>query len=173
MKWINTEWNEDVTLRPKLLGEFKFNVPQYPGHVNLITKPQGPVSQHAVIAIKYRITGTGYFNSLDTSHGLFPNFRPMLQVANDDWRSPNNRWWPTGSQCINLLVSEGTQFFNLTPGLWSNVYGKADKGAFLRFLPNVAYVSLAFGGGNSFSHGVCAAGGPIKFELLRFKINEH
>lgn len=74
-------------------------------------------------------------------------------------------------RCAFLNVPEGTCYIELIPGQWSNVNGDTDKGAFLRFLPNVASVSLAFGGGNSFSHGVYATG-DLKFQLLKFTIEE-
>lgn len=172
MKWQDTQWNAAVTLKPKLLGQFKFVVPELPGHVNLISRPWTPVKAMDQIKIRYRITGPGYFKSLDLSQGQPPNFRPMLQVAGDNWRTPDNRWWPVGNNYALLTSSPDikTYKFFIFPGEWSNVDGEMDKGAFQRFLARVGSVSLAFGGGNSFSHGVLAVG-AIKFELLGFDIS--
>lgn len=154
--WTSTEWNSGVNVRNVGNG-FVLDFPRN-GHVNLIKDGSKKFSFQSVIAITYKITGQGKFHSLDTSQGLKPNFRVML--FNGNWYDQNGRWWPTGANCA-FLVADGQQHIysvKVKPWLWSNVYGKQNKQAFQSFLGGQRDIYLAFGGGNSFSHGISGSG---------------
>ena len=166
----SAEYSDGVNISSTPTG-IVFNFPSGNGHVNLIGRDQGQIPFKATITIKYRITGKTQFKSLDDAPSppsLKPNFRPM--IFNGDWFDNNGRWWPTGSYCA-FLVADGqvhTYTVKCVPWKWTNVQGKGNADAFKKCLQNTKRIYLAFGGGNSFSHGV--SDGGAKFELLGFSI---
>ena len=167
------EYCEGVKLKAPAGKEFVFNFPNGNGHVNLIGRDYKPIPLRSTIEITYRITGTGKFKSLDPAPAppaLKPNFRPML--FNGDWMDENGRWWPTGANC-GWLVTDGqihSYQILVAPKLWSNVYGKQNRDSFKACLSSMKRIYLAFGGGNSFSHGV--NNGGAKFELLNLTVEK-
>src|SRR5262249_14934724 len=108
-----------------------------------------------------------------------PNFRPMLQTANDDYMGEDNRWWPGRVACGFLAANMDGQVHELRIPIkanqWSNVCGKLAStrlGAFQKVLNNNGKLNIVFGGGNSFSHGVVNAANGTKavFQLVSFQI---
>ena len=178
MNWRTTQWNKGVVLKPSAGSEFKFAFPSDDDHVNLIECPLtgSGLRKSNVLHFNYRIQKRllslpPKFKSLDSSAGLAPNFRPMLMADTSDWGSSDNRWWPCGTNCAFLICNgDVTLDFTLRPNEWQNVWGTVSPSAFLAFLPKVKSVFLAFGGGNSFSHGVTLTRGSVVFKLNNFAI---
>lgn len=172
MNW-SIEWSEGVSLKSILIGIFKFQFPEDPGHINSISCPWNKsLNPQQAVTFKYRIkviSGKPMIKSLDDTKGLAPNFRPMLFTG--DWYDPNARWWPSGSNCAFLKSQDYTDtYFTSLSSTWSNVNGKVNPAAYKAALKKVNKVYLAFGGGNSFSHGLCIVGGKLRFDLLSFSI---
>lgn len=102
--------------------------------------------------------------------GMEPNFRPMLYKS---MYGDNNRWWTMSG--ISIVPGEFSLETKLSPGLWTNVYGKsgdqngARRRAFSRVLAD-CQVALTFGGGNNYGHGVRSVSGNIWIHLTHFTI---
>ena len=179
--------SQGVTLDTLTGGEFTFVFPDCgAGSVNYITRPWGGLKpstwvkswfRKLTIAVTYKITTSGSpkFKSLDSTQGLLPNFRPMLERADDPMDWSHYRWWPTGDNCCFLTNSSAQVYKEWTTdlSLWSTVdghVGTSDVSGFKAALRNLGHVGLTFGGGNSFGHGVCVTGGAARFYLLSFTI---
>lgn len=169
MSW-KAEYSQGVNIKETPTG-FSFAFPASPGHVNLIGRDHGAIPLTATITISYKISGKAKFKSLDPAPappGLKPNFRPML--FNGDWYDMNGRWWPTDANCAFLVADNQTLTYTvkLKPSLWSNVQGKQNGPVFKAFLKKVKRFYFAFGGGNSFSHGI--SDGGARLEITSVKI---
>jgi len=165
-------------------SQFSFRFPAAPGHVNVIKANRGALAIGKTITITYfvrKTQGNPQFISLDPAPsppGLRPNFRPMLQVANDDYTSQDNRWWPTGvNGCAflpdDLTGTNHTFSIQILPGLWANVLGKLATqrmSGFRHVLNHSGKLNIVFGGGNSFSHGVRITNGKAQFVLVNLTI---
>lgn len=172
MKWTTTNYNNGVTLK-KTQGGFSFVFPAG-GHVNLIAG-SGPhsIEKGSTISITFKVTtkkGRPKFISLDPSQGQAPNFRLML--TNGDMGSSDGRFWPSGDQCVPLLADGQVQTYavRVKPSLWTNLWGQVSPSGFNQVISHLYQIHLAFGGGNSFSHGVKVKNGVAVFTLLSFKI---
>lgn len=179
MSWNNTEWNGGVQIFNGQANGFFFNL--VPGaHVNAIQTTRPALKERQCIELTYRIKtlkGKPVFQSLDPSKGLKPNFRPMIQVKDDDYVSEDNRWWPSGVACVMLQIEldEAAATFHvpLTPALWTNVWGKSAttrRSGWLNAISHPGNLNIVFGGGNSFSHGVAVKGGSVRFILQSWAI---
>jgi len=184
MNWQNTQWNQGVSLQKTAGIQFAFRFPAAPGHVNAIQANRGAFALGNTITVTYRVRkteGNPKFVSLDPAPvppGLRPNFRPMLQVANDDYVSEDNRWWPTGLNGCAFLADDltGTNHtfsIQILPNLWANVFGRLATqrmNAFQRVIGHSGKLNIVFGGGNSFSHGVRIKSGKARFVLVSLTI---
>lgn len=175
--WQNTQWNSGVKVQQAQGGGFTFLFPVCNAHVNAIQTDRRAWALNKFIVIRYKITklsGTPKFVSLDPSEGLKPNFRPMIQVSNDDYMGENNRWWPHGVQCAfladNMDGQEHELRVKLKPNLWTNVYGKSNPSAFKDVLTHNGKLNVVWGGGRSFSHGVCERGGKVRVWIISVKV---
>lgn len=175
--WQDTQWNSGVNLKSAPGKECYFLFPGG-GHVNLIAHDWKSVPPGSTITIAYKIipkTGKPRFNSLDPAPappGLKPNFRPML--FNGDWNGEDSRFWPAGAQCAWLIADGKVHLYTirLNPKLWTNVYGHYNTGGFKALLQHLYQIHLAFGGGNSFSHGIRVQNGTALFILISFSIQQ-
>ena len=182
-QWNNTQWNQGVKIKALTGGQFYSDFPQAPGHINAISKSQGATALGSTITVKLRVkklAGNPQFHSLDPGPAppaLLPNVRPMLQVKNDDYYTEDNRWWPTGANCVFLKADNLTITYTIKvkPALWSNVYGKLATSRLSRFrkaLKKIGNLNLAFGGGNSFTHGLNIVNGKARFELISCTVTQ-
>lgn len=179
MKWNTTEWNGGIQIANLVTKGFAFTL--VPGaHINAVQTERDSLKLNSLITINYKIkvvSGNPQFYSLDPSQGLKPNFRPMLQVEDDDYVGEDNRWWPSGLACGFLKPTppgETAQLqIKLSPSGWANVWGKSAAkrvGAFRTVVSNKGRLNIVFGGGNSFSHGVAVKGGWVRFILQNWSI---
>ena len=183
MNWKSTQWNQAVKLQKTAGIQFSFGFPAS-GHVNAIQADRGALAIGKTITITYSVRktqGNPQFVSLDPAPsppGLRPNFRPMLQVNNDDYTSQDNRWWPTGvNGCAflpdDLTGTNHTVSVQILPSLWANVYGKLATqrmNGFRKVINHSGKLNIVFGGGNSFSHGVKIKNGKAQFVLVNLAI---
>ena len=184
MNWKSTQWNQGVSLQTSAGIQFSFGFPAAPGHVNDIRANRGALAIGKTITITYSVRktqGNPQFVSLDPAPsppGLRPNFRPMLQVAHDDYASQDNRWWPTGvNGCAflpdDLTGTNHTFSIQIVPSLWANVLGKLATqrmNGFRKVINHSGKLNIVFGGGNSFSHGVKIKNGKAQFVLVNLTI---
>lgn len=173
------EWSKGVSVK-NTKGGFAFSFPVCDNHANEVVRSFGNLPVGGTITATVRmdkISGNPKFKSLDPAPAppsLLPNCRFMLQRPNDDWRSENNRWWPSGASCV-FLKADGnvyTYAVKLKPNLWTNVYGKYNAAEFKKTLGNMGNLAIVFGGGNSFAHGVCGKGGVARYNLLSLKVTK-
>ncbi len=171
----NTQYNDGVNIKPVQGGQFSFVFPSS-SHVNLIGHPWKSVKPGTKITITYKIaiiSGKPKFISLDPAPSppsLKPNFRPML--FNGDMAGSDSRFWPAGGSCA-WLIADGlvhTYSVKLSPTLWTNVWGQYNADGFKNLCGHLYEIDLAFGGGNSFSHGIKVKNGSAQFQLIGFKI---
>lgn len=179
MSWNTTEWNGGIQIGNNKTGGFGFTLS--PGaHINAVQTGRPALREGMTISLTYAvkaIKGKPIFLSLDPSNGLKPNFRPMIQVKNDDYMGQDNRWWPSGMSCVilqpKLALAAGTFLVPLKPQLWTNVWGKpatSRRSGWLNTLLHPGNLNIVFGGGNSFSHGVAVKGGSVRFILQKWSI---
>jgi hypothetical protein len=182
MNWKSTQWNQGVKLQKSAGIQFSFGFPA--GGLNAIQANRGALAIGKTITITYNIRktqGNPQFVSLDPAPsppGLRPNFRPMLQVAHDDYASQDNRWWPTGvNGCAflpdDLTGTNHTFSIQIVPSLWANVLGKLATqrmNGFRKVINHSGKLNIVFGGGNSFSHGVRIRNGQAQFVLVNLTI---
>jgi hypothetical protein len=182
--WHTTEWNGGVNIKQKNGG---FVVALKPGaHINAVQTNRPAVRVGDIITVKYTVRKLGNkppgFVSLDPAAsppGLKPNLRPMLQVQHDDYVSEDNRWWPSGVSCgflgTNLTGELQTLQIPIQPNIWTNVWGRPAsqrmKG-FLNVVQKPGNLSIVFGGGNSFSHGVSVKDGKIRITIVSVTIQK-
>ena len=184
MNWQSTQWNQGVSLQKSAGIQFSFEFPAPPGQVNAIQADRGALKIGQTITVTYwvrKTQGNPKFISLDPAPvppGLRANFRPMLQVANDDYDTQDNRWWPTGvNGCAflpdDLTGTNHTVSVQILPNLWANVLGglgTARMNKFHKVIGHSGKLNIVFGGGNSFSHGVRIKNGKAQFVLVSLTI---
>lgn len=153
--WTQT-YGHNLTLKPTGNG-FTFDFPQSDG-VHYITKPSGPLKIGQTITVTYKITGSG-FKTVQANIGK-PAFRLMIQKGSDMHTQFGRYWSVTG---VELKATGQTTFsVNITPELWSDVYG--GKGTehlaeFKRTLAECGHVGITFGGtAGGYGHGTYATG---------------
>lgn len=185
---------------------WSFYFPQYPGPlpcanegacsaVHYITSPaQAPLSGVS-ITLTGRIEEPGVATRIYPQTVIYPKFqyqtqpentcispasyaRLLIQRAGDNLTQEYYRWW---SNPIALELKHGafSVTVNLSPGQWSDVYGKEGNSSasatagFLAALTNVGNLGMTFGGGCFFGHGVniSAYEGTARFVVTGFKIN--
>lgn len=179
MSWNTTEWNGGIQIGNNKTGGFAFTLA--PGaHINAVQTGRPALREGMTISLTYTVKtvkGKPIFLSLDPSKGLKPNFRPMLQVKDDDYMGQDNRWWPSGVSCgfLQTALDKGTLTLTIPvkPNLWTNVWGKtasSRRSGWLNVLLHPGNLNIVFGGGNSFSHGVAVKGGSVRFILQKWSI---
>lgn len=175
--WSNSDYNSGVNLKQSAGNECYFRFPTGSDHINLIQRAWNKsLRKGGTLSVTYKIrtiSGIPKFKSLDTAPvppALAPNFRFML--FSGDWYDDNGRFWPSGTNCA-WLIADGqihTYTVKIDPKMWTNVYGKYNASAFQSLLSH-PQLFLAFGGGNSFSHGDYNVGGSTVVVIIKVVSN--
>ena len=105
--------------------------------------------------------------------------RTLAAVVAAGAYQPTDYWWSDVQGATTLLAAEVPDGVTLTAHTanlsdWSDINGTlatAVPDAFYAALKNVKEVSLSFGGGGCFAHGVAVSGGSATFQLWSFDIS--
>lgn len=169
--------NTNGTTLQKTASGFRFNFPLSPGFVNLAMYSINRAISGELVCT-FQVTGsTPVFNATLRDQMGIPSLRLWFQRKGDDWSAGlgngSYRWWSNPERKVlaeDLGQVRGIQCA-LQPNLWSNVNGKfgnQDPGGFAAAMQNCGAVGLAFGGDNTFSHGVNLLSGSAVFDMRQF-----
>lgn len=169
--------NTNGTVLQKTTNGFRFNFPMSPGYVNLAMYSINRAISGEMVCT-FQIDGPNpVFNAtLRDQHGT-PSLRLWFQRKSDDWSAGlgngSYRWWSNPAKKVlseDIGQVRGLQV-TLLPDRWSNVNGKTgmeDQAGFLAAKQNCGAIGLAFGGDNTFSHGVNLTSGSAVFDMRQF-----
>lgn len=161
----------------KTASGFQFAFPRSPSFVNLAMYNINRAISGDMVCT-FMITGSNpVFNATLRDQMGTPSLRLWFQRKGDDWSAAigngSYRWWSNPEKRIlaeDLGKVRGLQV-TLLPDRWSNVAGKTgmeDQAGFLAAKQNCGAVGLAFGGDNTFSHGVNLLSGSAVFDMRQF-----
>lgn len=169
-------YSEGTTLSYPTSSLWSFTFPQYPGHVNMVTKTVAGLKGSQITAVFQETeSNPQWFWAFDAGNtcnpGSLPQIHLYFQRVGDDFSGVGDkqyyRWWSRG---FNIEAGTIDVSFTFDPSLWISVYGLQNPTMFAAALANASSVGMVFGGGCFAGHGVALKGGNAAMTLRSFVV---
>jgi hypothetical protein len=172
-----------MTSHPMATGDvLKFPIPApSDGYVNYMLQNYNRDLTDTTITATVSVSasdGATFVFPLDCGGTIPPSVRIEFQDTSAGAYQPTDYWWSdvqgatTLSAAVGAPVTLTADTTNLSD--WSDINGTSAtdaQAAFSAALKNVKEVSLSFGGGGCFAHGVAVSNGSATFQLWSFDIS--
>lgn len=148
-------------------AECAFGFPTTPDHVNMLTRPCGPLNGRMIV-IEYEIIGdVSFVGQQERDVGSMSLY---FQREGDDWsgvgKMADYRWWRFNR--LPLRPGRFVRQYAVDGQGWTNARGQSGE-AFAEAARNAARMGVTFGGQTVAAHGAYATG-PARFVLHRFEV---